>query len=590
MKNTAKARSRKKKSFPVKAVAITIGVFLTLAGATAGIYIYKGQKYKTVFFPNYVINGIDASEKTVEEVKHLIASEIDGYTLILEQRGGATEQITKADIGLHSEFDGSLEEMIANQDPMKWWSHRKVESDYQIETMVVYDEGLLAEKINSLQCFSEGYVVSPVNAYMSEYISGQGYTIVPEVAGNQLVRETVEEGITDAIHSLKESISFEELNAYTQPEITSTNEELMTVVEQLNKQVGVTVTYQFGDKTEVLSGDTTHTWLSVNADKTIALDKEEVSAYVKGLASKYNTAYQKKTLKTSYGKTVTISKGFYGWRVNQGAETDQLYSIIRSGESQTREPVYSQKAASHGANDYGDTYVEINLTAQHLFFYKDGKLLVESDFVSGNTSKNYDTPPGAFPLTYKERNATLKGENYATPVSYWMPFNGNVGMHDANWRSSFGGSIYKTSGSHGCVNLPPAVGKLIYENISAGMPVLCYHLEGTESGASSSTAKETTAAATTAAVPETTPAPETTAAVPGTTAAVPGTTAAVPGTTAAVPETTKAIPETSPVPSTNPAPETTAAPETSPTETTKRPAGPGEVNVSETSKRNGPGE
>src|SRR5699024_3420396 len=110
------------------------------------------------------------------------------------------------------------------------------------------------------------------------------------------------------------------------------------------------------------------------------------------------------------------------------------------------------------------------------YFYKEEKLLVESDFVSGNVARGYTTPPGAYPLTYKERNATLRGQGYASPVSYWMPFNGGIGMHDASWRSSFGGTIYKTNGSHGCINLPYAAAKTIYENISKGMPVLCYNL------------------------------------------------------------------------------------------------------------------
>lgn len=567
MKRKERARSRRKKTFPVAAAAIGVGTVCFLAAASAGVYIYKGQQYKHVFFPNTVINGIDASGKSVEEVKALIASEIDGYVLTIEERDGETEQIAGDDIGLHSEFDGSLETLLEAQEPMKWWSLQKEEKTYEIETMVVYEEELLMEKVDGLRCFSEELVRAPENAYLSDYVSGQGYAIVPETRGNLLVKETAVAGIVDAIHNLQPSVSFEELDAYEKAEITSTDEELVKVADSLNKQAGVTVTYQFGDKTEVLNGDTIHAWLSVNADKTIGLDRDAVAAYVKSLASKYNTAYQPKTLKTSYGKTVTIKKGFYGWRINQGEETNQLYNIIRSGESQTREPVYSQTAASHGANDYGDTYVEINLTAQRLFFYKDGKLLVEADFVSGNASKNYDTPAGAYPLTYKERNATLKGEDYATPVSYWMPFNGNIGMHDANWRSSFGGSIYKTSGSHGCVNLPPSAAKTIYENISAGMPVLCYHLEGTERSSSSSAVKETTAAATT--VPETTAPPE----------------------TPAVPETTTP-PETSPVPE-----ETTQAPESVPEqatepETTKKPAGPGEVATGEESatKKRGPGE
>lgn len=125
--------------------------------------------------------------------------------------------------------------------------------------------------------------------------------------------------------------------------------------------------------------------------------------------------------------------------------------------------------------------MEINLTAQHLFFYKNGSLVVESDFVSGNLAKNHGTPSGSFGVTYKAKDAVLRGEDYESPVSFWMPFNGGVGMHDASWRSTFGGTIYKRSGSHGCINLPYSAAKTIYENIEAGYPVLVYELPGTES-------------------------------------------------------------------------------------------------------------
>ena len=61
-------------------------------------------------------------------------------------------------------------------------------------------------------------------------------------------------------------------------------------------------------------------------------------------------------------------------------------SLIKNGEQTSREPEYSQKGASRTGNDYGNTYVEINLTAQHLYFYVKGKLVVQSDFVSGNAA------------------------------------------------------------------------------------------------------------------------------------------------------------------------------------------------------------
>jgi lipoprotein-anchoring transpeptidase ErfK/SrfK len=50
-----------------------------------------------------------------------------------------------------------------------------------------------------------------------------------------------------------------------------------------------------------------------------------------------------------------------------------------------------------------------------------------------------------------------------------MPFVGNaVGLHDANWRSNFGGSIYAYAGSHGCVNLPPEEAAELFSLINVG--------------------------------------------------------------------------------------------------------------------------
>ena len=216
----------------------------------------------------------------------------------------------------------------------------------------------------------------------------------------------------------------------------------------------------------------------------VSIDPDQAALYVKSLASKYNTAYKKRSFATSYGQNVEVS-GFYGWRINQSEETRELMGILEAGESVTREPVYLQTAASHDVPDYGSTYAEVNLTAQHLIFYKDGQKVMESDFVSGNVSRGHTTPPGIFSITYKQRDAVLKGEGYASPVKFWMPFNGGIGFHDASWRSSFGGSIYKSGGSHGCVNMPYDKAKELFENVYAGMPVICYNLPGTESKKSS---------------------------------------------------------------------------------------------------------
>ncbi|NLJ40508.1 MAG: L,D-transpeptidase, partial [Clostridiales bacterium] len=164
----------------------------------------------------------------------------------------------------------------------------------------------------------------------------------------------------------------------------------------------------------------------------------------------------------------------YGWWLNRPAEVSELIELIIAGEQVKKEPVYHQRAQQYGEDDIGDTYVEVNLTAQHLFFYKEGKLILDTDFVSGNLSKNYGTPTGTFGIQYKERNATLRGEDYTTPVDYWMPFYRGVGFHDASWRKEFGKDIYKTRGSHGCINMPPKKARIMYENISPGVAVIVY--------------------------------------------------------------------------------------------------------------------
>ena len=213
-------------------------------------------------------------------------------------------------------------------------------------------------------------------------------------------------------------------------------------MEKWKPYMDIRVTYCFGSKREVLDGSTIVQWLDTDHKGDVTIDRSKVEEYVREfvreLSVKFNTAYCTKKLETSYGQVVSITKGHYGWMIDKKSETEALIGIIQSGASQEREPVYLQTAASHDGPDFGNTYVEMNLTSQHMFFYKEGKLLIESDFVSGDEAKGFRTPAGAYEITYKQMNATLKGKDYKTPIKYWMPFNGNIGMHDGYWRTSFG--------------------------------------------------------------------------------------------------------------------------------------------------------
>ena len=358
------------------------------------------------------------------------------------------------------------------------------ETTYTAKEETAFDKSKLETQVKALNCAQKENQVAPENAYVS--FNNSEFTIVPETEGTELKVKEAYQMISEAISSDDAEVDLgSNPDAYVTADVTSDSADLQATVDAYNNFAKASITYTFGDETVTLDGNTIKDWLQFDEKGQLIQDdasfKQHIVDYVAQLAASHDTVGTERQFQTTSGRTVSVYGSAYGWKIDQDAEVAQLTQEIQSGTQTTREPVYSMTANSHGKNDYGDSYVEINLTAQHMFLYKDGKLVIDSDFVSGNVSKNNATPTGAYGVTYTEKNATLRGENYETPVTYWMPFAGNVGMHDAYWRSKFGGSIYKYAGSHGCINLPPEVAKVVFENVKKNYPVLVYELPGTES-------------------------------------------------------------------------------------------------------------
>ncbi len=472
-----------KKTIEAKLLVITMGATAALFSGMASYYIVRAQHYRERFFPNTVINGVEADGLTPNQVMGQIISELGDYELTLKTRSG-NERISGSQIGLMAQFDQDLDTLLEEQNPYAWGIGYFNPEEHKIPTVTVFDQELLDKALDNLDCFNPSRIEKPENAKVSDYIPGTGYEIIPETPGTELNRDQVKGVVASKIMGMEREADLDAAGCYKTAEIREDYAGLKEQCSRLNHYVQTKVTYQFGEKEEILDGDTINQWIIQEEDGTISLDEEQVAWFVEELADKYNTAYTTRSFRTTYGPEVKVS-GSYGWRINKKEETAQLLEILKSGESQVREPVYFQKAASYEGNDYGNTYAEVNLTAQHMFFYKDGQMVLESDFVSGNQRRNFTTPPGIFGLTYKQKKAVLKGEGYASPVDFWMPFNGGIGFHDATWRGSFGGTIYKTNGSHGCINMPYAKAKELYDLVYTNVPVICYNLDGTESGKSS---------------------------------------------------------------------------------------------------------
>ena len=323
------------------------------------------------------------------------------------------------------------------------------------------------------------------------------YVVADPVQGNEIDDSVLQEAVKSSIDKALEDdtilsgVTVEVPDdAYISDDISASKsaDQLRNEADALNQYVSSRIDYQFGSETVTLDASTFKDWLTYNEqDNSVAVSNDAVTKYVISLKAKYDTRYKTRTFTATGGKVITFPGGDneYGYTISQDKEIAQLKEDLASGKVISREPVYAATNSygnpvyykRNGTDDLAGNYVEVDMTKQHVWFYKDGALAAEGDCVTGDVSKDRGTKTGVFPLAYKESPSVLSSQvnGYEENVNYWMPFYDGQGLHDAPWRSSFGGSIYNGSGSHGCVNLPENLAAAIYNNITSGTAIILYY-------------------------------------------------------------------------------------------------------------------
>lgn len=454
-------------------LAVTIGAFADESDTSR---LVSGTK----------INGVGVGGLTPDEAKARIEGFYAGeYTLRIKEKGGKEESIKGSDIGYQVTVSGSIQEILDSQNASGRVAGPSGDNTHTMEVSAQYNEDALNEKISALSCISGGNIVTTKDAAISAYEEGKDFTIIPAVQGNDVDLEKTKQVITAVVRSGSKEVSLEETGCYRTVGVWENDENLKALCAAMNSRKSKQLRYVFGDTSEVLSGETMASWITGSSNGQVTLDQEKVAAFVANLAATYDTAGKTRTFTGVTGAEYQLT-GPYGWKIDQAGEIAALTELIQSGsawqdgDSADREPVYSQSAVSRTGGDWGNTYVQVDLGGQHVYMVKDGTVVWDAPCVTGNVSKDYTTPAGIYSLTYKEKDRILRGKKldngkyeYESHVDYWMPFNGGIGLHDASWRSKFGGTIYQTSGSHGCVNLPPASAATLYDLLYKGIPVIC---------------------------------------------------------------------------------------------------------------------
>ncbi|MDO4344922.1 MAG: L,D-transpeptidase family protein [Eubacteriales bacterium] len=485
MRRSRRKRLNKKKAEQKrvmrKTVLIIIGAVLGLLAANL-IYI-KAMDGR--FYHHTSLNGYHISGKTVEEVAEMLTGSYNSLTLEITEQGETVLSAGFSDIGYKVDDESlhtALTELLERQSSAALVS-LIFGSSYGVRVPFVIDRDVFQKAVCS-EALSKPRIAT-VDASVEEE-NGE-YVIRPEVYGTEfdnadlqsLVQETIEKDLSDGTVESVVRVEIPE-SIYRKPDITQDSPVLSDIKTLYTQYHNAQITYLFGEETVTLGWDTIREWLLPDRlDQPI--DEEAVYSYVTQLASTYDTYGMPVTFESTNRGTMTIEYNNYGYQIDVDGEFSQLMEDIASNTAVEREPVYSQRGYSrNGMDDLNGTYVEVDLSAQYLWFYKDGSLVVESPIISGLPTEDRATHTGVFTIPYKASPFNLvgqgggPGESWDVEVEYWMPFDDGQGLHDATWQSAFGGNTYMYAGSHGCINLPLDVAAVIYNYMEENVAILIY--------------------------------------------------------------------------------------------------------------------
>ena len=470
----------KKETKKKKRTGLIVGIVLVcvLLGALAAGYIGVSMHYKDRFFAQTMVNGTDCSDMTIEEVEAILQSQVEEYVLTILKADGESEQILGTDIDITYVGYHQIQEAFAEQNPYLWpesyFNSREIKADIEF----TYDEEKLDAVIAKLACLQKENQKAPVNATVV-YENGQ-FVIQEEVAGTKLDAEKVSAAIHTCVTDMENSVDLTKIDCYVQPKFTKDSEAVIAAKDEMNTYLNASITYSLDNIEVTVNSDTFASWISVNEEMEPVISADLAKEFAETLGDKYNTSNKKGVIVTPTGEEVSISNAVHGRKVGAQAESEQLIKDIKSGQTITREPKLSQTPTPEGQTAWGDTYVEVDISDQYMWYIVDGEIVFETDVVTGKKGKN-DTPTGVYTILEKIKGKYLRGRlvngkpSYVTWVDYWMRVTwSGIGFHDAPWQPTFGGDRYVNNGSHGCINMPPKKAKEFYGMLEVGTSVVIH--------------------------------------------------------------------------------------------------------------------
>lgn len=474
-----KAVKRRKtgKDGKVKALWITGGVLSVICLIYVAISVY----FMSHFFVNTKINGKNFSGKTESDVEKYLQTNIKDYKLTILENEGRQDVISGSEIGLEYRAGTETEKLLKDQNGFAWPKAFFTENSRKVSVNVSYNEESLNQRISQLSCLQTEQ--TPAENAKPEF-DGNQYVIKPEVYGNAVDKERLTEQVKVHITEFQPQLDMVATKCYAKPKYTEDSKEVQEACDAMNKYVNASITYPMNEPV-VVDKALISQWLQVDGEMKVSLNTEAMKQWFTAFGDKYDTQGTTRTFTTPAGKSATVTGGTYGWSIDEDTELVNLQNSILNGEVVTREPAYyaGGTAAAHSGQDWGNTYAEVDMSAQHMWYVQNGQVVLETDVVTGEPIPSKITPEGVYSLMWKQPNSVLVGDinpdtgepAYRTKVKYWMQVTSSgVGFHDAIWQTAFGGTLYQIpgTGSHGCINMPLDQAGALFNMIEPGTPVI----------------------------------------------------------------------------------------------------------------------
>ncbi|MGI6590284.1 MAG: L,D-transpeptidase family protein [Eggerthellaceae bacterium] len=460
---------------------------IALAVIVALLVIYLGgvAHYSKYFYDSSTIGPVDVSGMTEDAAAGALErSAMDYEITVTGDTGSFTLKGAQAGLELDTQVIAANAKALNNA--WAWPIAILFPHDYSSALSASVDSDKLNKKVKEKVDEYNKSATAPVNATIVYDKNSSKFVIKKEQEGNTLDADQVTNDVTAAISQLSSNLTLS-YNDYEHPTVRSTNENLKKARSEAGTVLKSDLKFQIKGQTVVgLSGTNVADWVTTDDEGNLTLDEDDLEKWVSKVAKKYTTVGGKRTFTRPDGDKITVSGGDYGWDVDEDSLLSTVKDKLMSGAVETIDLPMTQTADSYDPKTGVDweSYIDVDISEQHATYYdKNGKVLWESDVVTGEPGGDTDTSTGVYYINNKESPSVLNGYNletgtkkYSTKVKYWMPWDGNViGFHDATWQSAFGGTRYKDGyGSNGCVNLPLKKAKQLYKLVSIGTVVVSH--------------------------------------------------------------------------------------------------------------------